>query len=56
MKDFINDFYTYDFTGFIHNDGSSDEIDIEIDIEFTEKENDKEEVEAPTLIAENKVT
>ena len=56
IKDFINDFYTYDFTGIIHNDGSSDKNDIEIDIELTEKEDDKEEVEAPTLVADDKVT
>ena len=56
IKDFINDFYTYDFTGIIHNDGGSDKNDIEIDIELTEKEDDKEEVEAPTLVADDKVT
>ena len=56
IKDFINDFYTYDFTGIIHNDGSSDKNDIEIDIELTEKEDDKEEVETPTLVADDKVT
>ena len=56
IKDLINDFYTYDFTGIIHNDGSSDKNDIEIDIELTEKEDDKEEVEAPTLVADDKVT
>ena len=33
MKDFIDDFYSYDFTGILHNDESSDESDIEIDLE-----------------------
>ena len=41
MKDFINDFYKNDFTGIIHNNDTSDESDIEIDLEFTEKEDDK---------------
>ena len=45
MKEFINDFYTYDVTGMIHNDGSSDESNIEINLELTEKEDDKEEVQ-----------
>ena len=35
-KNFINDFYTYDFTGIIRNDDSSDEIDIKIDLKLTE--------------------
>ena len=37
MKDFISDFYTYDFTGVIQNNDSSDESDIEIDLELTGK-------------------
>ena len=41
MKDFINDFYTYDFTGIIHNNESSDESDTEINLELTEKEDEK---------------
>ena len=49
MKGFINSFHTYDFTGIIHNDASSDESDIEIDLELTEKEGDKEEVETSPL-------
>ena len=41
MKKFINDFYTYDFTGI-----SSDESDIEKDLWLsTGKEDNKEEVE-----------
>lgn len=34
MKGFIDDFYSYDFTGIIHNDESSDESDFEIDLEI----------------------
>ena len=56
VKDFINDFYTYDFTGIIQNDDSSGESDIEIDLELTEKEDDKIEVEASTPVVNNKVT
>ena len=37
MKDFINDSYTYDFTGIIHNDSSSGESDIEVDLELNWK-------------------
>ena len=44
MKDFINDFYKNDFTGIIHNNDTSDESDIEIDLEFTEKEEDKKKL------------
>ena len=32
MKDFIDDFYSYDFTGILHNE-SSDGSDTEIDLE-----------------------
>ena len=32
MKKFINDFYTHDVTGIIHNNDSSDENDIEKDL------------------------
>ena len=49
MKDFINDFYTM-------NDHSSDESDIEIDLELTEKEDDKEEVEASAPIFDDEMT
>ena len=54
MKDFINDFYTYDFTGIIHNDDSSDDSGTEIDLEPPEKEDDKEEASAP--VADGEVT
>ena len=33
LKDFIDDFYSYDFTGILHNDESSDDSDIENDLE-----------------------
>ena len=55
MKYFSNDFYTYDFTTIIHNNDSSDESDIEIDLELTEKEDDKE-VEASAPVVDDKVT
>ena len=32
MKDFIDDFHSYNFTGTLHNDESSDHSDIEIDL------------------------
>ena len=56
MKDFINDSETYDFTGIIYNNSSSDESDIEIDLELTKKEDDKEEVEPSALVVDNEVT
>ena len=44
MKDFLDDFYSYDFTGILHNDESSDDSDIEIDLESVDVvENDHEE-------------
>ena len=33
IKDFIDDFYTLDFTGILHNDESSDDSGTEIDLE-----------------------
>ena len=56
MKDFINNSETYDFTGIIYNNSSSDESDIEIDLELTKKEDDKEEVEPSALVVDNEVT
>ena len=41
MKDFIDDFYSYDFTGILRNDESSDDRDIEIDV--VEDDDDEEE-------------
>ena len=50
MKDFINNFYPYDFNGIIHNDDNLDENDIEIDLELTDKQDDKEEFEVSTPV------
>ena len=46
MKDFTDDFYSYDFTGILHNDESSDDSDIEIDLEsldVVENDDDNDE-------------
>ena len=56
MRDFINDSETYDFTGIIYNNSSSDKSDIEIDLELTKKEDDKEEVEPSAPVVDNEVT
>ena len=56
MKYFINNFYTYDLTGIIHNYHSSDESDIEIDLELTEKEDDTKEAEASASAVDDEVT
>ena len=48
MKNFIDNFYSYDFTGILHNDESSDDSDIEIDLEsvdVVEDDNDGEEAD-----------
>ena len=55
MKDFINNFYSYDFTGIIHNDNSSDQSDIDIYLELTENKTNKE-VEASAPVVDDKVT
>ena len=50
MKDFIDNFYTYDFTGILHNDKSSDDSDIEIDLESVDVvEDDDDEEEADKM-------
>ena len=49
MKDFIKDFYSYDFTGILYNDESSDDSDIEIDIESVDVEEDDHEQEADKM-------
>ena len=49
MKDFIKDFYSYDFTGIIYNDESSDDSDIEIDLESVDVEEDDHEQEADKM-------
>ena len=45
-KDIIQDFYSYDFTGILHNDESSDGSDIEIDLESADVKEDYDEEEA----------
>ena len=46
MKDFIDNFYSYDFTGILRNDESSDANGIEIDLESVDVvEDDDEEAE-----------
>ena len=50
MKDFNDDFYFYDFTGILHNDESSDDRDIEIDLESVHVvEDDDNEEEADKM-------
>ena len=49
MKDFIDDFYSYDFTGILHNDESSDDSDIEIDLESVDVVEDDDEEEADKM-------
>ena len=46
LKDFIDDFYSYDFTGILHNDESSDDSDIEIDLEKVDVVEDDDEEKA----------
>ena len=46
MKDFIDNFYSYDFTGILHHDERSDDIDIEIDLESVDVVEDGNEEEA----------
>ena len=50
MKDFIDSFCTYDFTGIHRNDESSDDSDIEIDLESVDVvEDDDDEEEADKM-------
>ena len=50
MKDFIDDFYSYHFTGIRHNDESSDDSDIEIDLRKVDVgEDDDNEEEADKM-------
>ena len=49
MKDFVDDFYSYDFTGILHNDESSDNGDIEIDLETVDVVEDDDEEEADKM-------
>ena len=47
MKGFIDDFYSYDFTDILHNNESSDDSDIEIDLQSVNvaEEGDEEEAD-----------
>ena len=49
MKDFTDNFCSYDFTGIFHNDESSDDSDIEIDLESVDVVEDDEEEEADKM-------
>ena len=49
MKDFIDNFYTYDFTGILHNDKSSDDSDIEIDLESVDVVEDDDDEESDKM-------
>ena len=64
MKDFIDGFYSYDFTGILRNDESSDDSNIDIDLESVdvvednddEEENDKMKPVSPVVDKEIKNT
>ena len=62
MKDFTDDFYSYDFTGILNNDESSDDGDTEIDLEsvdVVEDDDDEEEADKMkpvTPVVGNKIT
>ena len=47
MKDFIDDFYSYDFTSILDNGGSSDDSDIEIDLESVDIVEDNHDEDKP---------
>ena len=49
MKDFIDAFYSYDFTDILHNDESSDDSDIEIELESVDVVEDDDEEEADKM-------
>ena len=56
MKDFTDNFNSYDFTGILRNDESSDDSDIEIDLEsvdivedYNEEEADKMKPDSPVV-------
>ena len=61
MKDFIDYLYSYDFTGILHNDESSDNSDIEIDLESVDvvEDDDDEEVgkmKPVSLVVDKEIT
>ena len=49
MKDFTDDFYSYDFTGILNNDESSDDGDTEIDLESVDVVDDDDEEKADKM-------
>ena len=49
MKDFIDDFYSHDFTGILHNDEISDDSGIEINLESGDVVEDDDEEEADKM-------
>ena len=49
MKDFIDDFYFYDFTGIFHNDESSDDSHIDIELESADVVEDDDQEEADKI-------
>ena len=52
-KDFIDDFYTHDFTGILHNDESSGDSDIEIDLESVDVKEVYDEEEAACIVIDD---
>ena len=61
MKDFTDDFYSYDFTGILHNDESSDDSDIKINFESVDVVEDDDEEEADKMkpvspVVDNEIT
>ena len=59
MKDFIDDLYTYYFTGILHNDESSDVRGIEIDLQsadVVEDDDDGEEADKMKPAVDKEIT
>ena len=52
-KDFIDDFCTHDFTGILHNDESSGDSDIEIDLESVDVKEVYDEEEAACIVIDD---
>ena len=49
MKDLIDDFFSYYFSGILHNDESSDDSDIEIDLQSVDVVEDDDDEEADKM-------
>ena len=49
MKDFTDNFYSYNFTGILQNDESSDDNDTEINLESVDVVEDDDEEEADKM-------